>query len=160
MNLGERLRRHRLEAGLTQEELAGQAGLSLRAVSDLERGIRRYPYPDTVQRLANALGLDADERSTLMLARRNRISATEFVEPGAAQPGATGTPPATWPGKPMMPLPVPLSSFVGREQELVGVRGRLKRTRLLTLVGFGGVGKTRLALRIAAEVWAEYADGL
>lgn len=57
-------------------------------------------------------------------------------------------------------LPVQLTSFVGREQE----RGELKRllatTRLLTLTGSGGAGKTRLALQVAAEELEEFADGV
>ena len=50
---GALLRRHRLTAGLTQEELAERAGVSARAVSDLERGVDRAPYPATVRRLAD-----------------------------------------------------------------------------------------------------------
>ena len=56
-SFGERLRRLREAAGLTQEELAGAAGLTPNAVSDLERGRRRRPYPHTVRSLADALGL-------------------------------------------------------------------------------------------------------
>jgi predicted ATPase len=56
--------------------------------------------------------------------------------------------------------PSPLSSFVGRERELVEVRRLLGTTRLLTLTGAGGVGKTRLALRVGAEVAADYLDGV
>ena len=44
---GESLRRYRLAAGLTQEALARLAGLSARGIADLERGSRRFPYPDT-----------------------------------------------------------------------------------------------------------------
>jgi transcriptional regulator with XRE-family HTH domain len=53
-------------AGLTQEELALRAGLSPAAVSALERGIRRRPYPHTVRTLADALQLSADERAALL----------------------------------------------------------------------------------------------
>jgi len=67
---GEELRRHRLSAGLTQEELARAAGLSARGIADLERGVRRFPYPDTVDRLATALGLDESGRATLVSLRR------------------------------------------------------------------------------------------
>jgi predicted ATPase/DNA-binding CsgD family transcriptional regulator len=57
-------------------------------------------------------------------------------------------------------LPVALSSFVGRERELRELRGALTDTRLLTLTGAGGCGKTRLALRVAAEVEDRFADGV
>jgi predicted ATPase/class 3 adenylate cyclase len=57
-------------------------------------------------------------------------------------------------------LPVQLTSFVGREKEITEVRGLLARTRLLTLTGVGGSGKTRLALHVVAEVLPEYPDGV
>jgi predicted ATPase/class 3 adenylate cyclase len=56
-------------------------------------------------------------------------------------------------------LPSQLTSFVGREEEIAEVRSLLERTRLLTLTGAGGTGKTRLALQVATEVLLEFADG-
>jgi predicted ATPase len=56
-------------------------------------------------------------------------------------------------------LPAEVSSFVGRENELVEAQRRLAGTRLLSLTGAGGVGKTRIALRLAARVLHEYSDG-
>ncbi|HEY7034730.1 MAG TPA: LuxR C-terminal-related transcriptional regulator [Thermomicrobiales bacterium] len=58
--------------------------------------------------------------------------------------------------------PVPLTSFVGREREIATVTAFLRheRVRLLTLTGPGGVGKTRLALRVAEEIGAGFADGI
>ena len=64
------LRRHRAVAGLTQEELAERAGLSVRGLRYLEQGLRR-PYPDTVQRLVDALALSAEDRQLLMAAARS-----------------------------------------------------------------------------------------
>jgi DNA-binding winged helix-turn-helix (wHTH) protein len=57
-------------------------------------------------------------------------------------------------------LPVPLTSFIGRERELVEIKRLLRSTRLLTVVGVGGIGKTRLALQAAAEVIDAYRDGV
>jgi predicted ATPase/class 3 adenylate cyclase len=56
-------------------------------------------------------------------------------------------------------LPEQLTSFVGREEEMAAVQRLLGRTRMLTLTGAGGTGKTRLALQIAAETLTEYRDG-
>jgi predicted ATPase/class 3 adenylate cyclase len=61
----------------------------------------------------------------------------------------------TFPGN----LPVQLSSFVGREEELARVAKAVGETRLVTLVGVGGVGKTRLALQVAADVMPGFPDG-
>ncbi len=55
-------------ARLTQEELAERAGLSARAITDLERGVRRFSYLDTVARLVDALGLGDSERAELRAA--------------------------------------------------------------------------------------------
>jgi predicted ATPase/class 3 adenylate cyclase len=56
-------------------------------------------------------------------------------------------------------LPVQVTSFVGREEQIAEVRRLLSRTRLLTLTGAGGTGKTRLALQVASEALTEYRDG-
>lgn len=57
-------------------------------------------------------------------------------------------------------LPIQLTSFIGREQEVREVARRLRSIRLLTLTGAGGIGKTRLAIQVAAEVLAEFKDGV
>jgi predicted ATPase len=57
-------------------------------------------------------------------------------------------------------LPVPLTSFIGRERELAEVRRRLGSTRLLTLVGDGGTGKTRLAAELGGQVLKDYEHGV
>src|SRR4051794_16548884 len=57
-------------------------------------------------------------------------------------------------------LPQLLSSFIGREREVAEVRELLSATRLVTLTGAGGAGKTRLALHVAGEVLGTYANGV
>ena len=140
-HFGARLRRLREGAGLTQEELASRAGLSTRAISSLERGERKHPYPHTARSLADALGLADDERVPLLAAVPSRG--------GAAQAPAIAPPESS--------LPIPPTPLLGRERELPEVRGLLGEVRLLTLTGTGGVGKTRLALEAAR---ASLADGL
>lgn len=57
-------------------------------------------------------------------------------------------------------LPAQLSSFVGREREVAEIKQQLEKSRLLTLIGAGGMGKTRLALRVAGELIEQYPDGV
>jgi transcriptional regulator with XRE-family HTH domain len=138
------LQDHRHAAGLSQEELAELAGISRRGVSDLERGLRRAPYLATVRRLADALHLSEAERS-------------RFIGAGRGEPSM---PAPTTPG-PMRSdnLPRQLTSFVGHDDDLLELRRLLTSTQLLTLTGTGGMGKTRLALRLAQDVSPQYEDG-
>jgi non-specific serine/threonine protein kinase len=148
---GELLRRHRLSVGLTQEELAERAQVSPRAISDLERGQRNRPWRETVQLLATALNLEPSQRAELQAAARRG---------GAPSTESAGRLPAEIDVSRRTNLPIQLTSFVGREREIVEVRRRLEATRLLTLTGPGGCGKTRLALQVAADEWEEYPNGV
>src|SRR5437588_9538657 len=58
------------------------------------------------------------------------------------------------------PLPRPLSSFVGRRSEIAELKSILARTRLLTLTGPGGCGKTRLAIELASEGRSQFPQGI
>ncbi len=139
---GALLRRFRDRAELTQEALAERAGLSPDAIGLLERGERRHPQQHTIRRLAAALGLDAAERT--LFERSARHGAPR-------QPAAAYAPP-----------PVPPTSFVGRGEELAALAHLLTAgsTRLVTLTGPGGVGKTRLALAVAARLSGHFAAGI
>ncbi|MGI8914974.1 MAG: ATP-binding protein [Chloroflexota bacterium] len=141
----ERLRRLRIAAHLTQEELAERAGLTAKAIGALERGERRHPYPHTLRLLGDALGLSIAERAALKLA-----------VPGRDHPAAS-VPALTTP-----PLPLPLTRLIGREQAEAEVAALLRcpDVRLVTLSGPGGIGKTRLALQVAAEALGRYPDGV
>src|SRR5919204_3610001 len=91
---GELLKRYRLAAGLTQAQLAERAGLSERAISDLERGARRMPQRATLQLLAQALGLAGAEHATLHAAVvRTRPPTTAEGPPGPAACASTGSVP-------------------------------------------------------------------
>ena len=57
-------------------------------------------------------------------------------------------------------LPQPLTRLIGREQDLTEIRQRLARSRLVSLTGPGGCGKTRLALAVVAELQAGFPDGV
>ncbi len=140
---GEMLRRSRLAAGLTQEDLASRAGLSVRAVSDLERGVKKRPHFETVRMLADGLNLALPDRAALLAAARSST---------LPAPSASAVRPR---------LPVPPTALVGREMEVAAAVALLRRpdVRLLTLTGPGGVGKSRLALAVATELADEFSDG-
>lgn len=57
-------------------------------------------------------------------------------------------------------LPTPLTSFIGREQDIIELAQRLVSARLLTLTGTGGVGKTRLAIEVASKILDRFEDGV
>ena len=78
------LRQLRVAARLTQEELAQGAGISVRAVSDLERGVNRTAQKETARLLAGALGLDGPDGELFVAAARGRVPAGEVL---AAVPG-------------------------------------------------------------------------
>ena len=87
---GEQVRQFRRRAGLSQAELAERANLSAAAVTTLERGVRRAPYPRTVEALAVALGLSAAERAALVAAAQQ----TRPVRPPVGQRRRRGGPAA------------------------------------------------------------------
>jgi predicted ATPase/transcriptional regulator with XRE-family HTH domain len=127
------LRQLRADAGLTQEELAEAASLSPRSISDLERGINLIPRKETARLLADALSLAGPQRAVFEAAALGRAFAGD--------------------------LPIQLSSFVGRVDELAGLAAAMHRSCLVTVVGAGGVGKTRLALYAAAGQRPSFRDG-
>jgi transcriptional regulator with XRE-family HTH domain len=148
-SFGEQLRRLREGAGLTQEELASRAGLTAKAVSALERGERKRPYPHTIRSLSDALGLSEEERAALAEAvLRRRDGDAPFPRKEAAASVST--------------LPASLTPLVGREREVDEIEGLLSRfaVRLLTLTGPGGIGKTRLAIEVTQKAAGDFPDGV
>jgi len=137
------LKRFRLAVGLTHEALAERASLSARAISDLERGVSRAPRQRSLALLSKALELNSEQRDMLE-------TAAHFP---AVVPERAELP---------FPLPVQLTSFIGRTREMTAVLALLRQQsiRLVTLTGPGGIGKTRLALRIAEDLRPEFPDGI
>ena len=133
---GTQLKALREAAGFTQEELATIAGLSVHAVSALERGERRRPHPETVRALSAALDLTGSTRDALVVSARAPAHGSTVAERGGVS------------------LPLSPTLLLGRDGDVQTLRLWLANpdTRLITLTGPGGVGKTRLALEIARAV--------
>jgi len=119
--------------------------MSVGTIGAYERGVRAAPSPDSLERLAAALRLTRTSRTDLeRAARRTQPTLDDFGVRAAAVYGATDALPPD--------LPAYTSPFVGRTRELSEIDDLLRRHRVVTLVGAGGIGKTRTAVRLAATV--------
>jgi predicted ATPase/DNA-binding XRE family transcriptional regulator len=138
------LREHRLAVGFSQEELAERAGLSVKTIGALERGERRRPYRWTIGQLAGALQLSHSRQAEMerAAARSSSFEATDVP----SEPQSDN-------------LPNCLSEFVGREATTAAIEKLVANHRLVTLVGAGGIGKTRLAVHVAVRMKDAYRDG-
>jgi tetratricopeptide (TPR) repeat protein/transcriptional regulator with XRE-family HTH domain len=152
------LRRRRIVARLTQEQLASRAGLSARSLGDIERGRVRNPRTDTVQLLGQALGLTGAE-----LDRFETLARADYWA------GRDSTPPEPRPAEPGPPrpaqLPADVSAFTGRHAHLQQLDAVLASTTspaavvISAITGTAGVGKTALAIHWAHHVRHHFPDG-
>ena len=157
------VRRYRVAAGLTQEELAALAGLDVRTISDIERGRTTRPHRSTVDRLARALDRDdlayeavRARRLTGEQASSSSSGTVPFPPPSAGQGDA----------QPRQ-MPAGVRHFTGRADELTMLTrllnhsGADKPGTLATSVisGTAGVGKTALAVHWAHQVAGHFPDG-
>ena len=173
---GEWLRKQRVAAGLTQEDLAERSGVSVRAIADLERGRTRRPYPSSVKALVRALGL-SDEAGAGLVARyraggdgastggdRDADDAGAADNAGGSGGGGTG-------GGAAVPrqLPAGVANFAGRAVELAALDAVLDGgpaapgdgagVVISAIGGTAGVGKTALALHWAHKIAHRFPDG-
>lgn len=125
---GDLLRDFRVRAGLSQSELAEKANISASAVGAIERGARKAPYRSTVSLLARALQLDGGETAALQ----------------AARTAARATPTSD-----AHNIITDRTSLVGRDEDLDHILRLVRRSRIVSVTGSGGVGKTRVALEAA-----------
>jgi tetratricopeptide (TPR) repeat protein/DNA-binding XRE family transcriptional regulator len=183
---GGRLVACRRLAGLSQEELAERSGLSGRTIRQLESGRVRWPHPETVRRLADALGLRGEARDEFTATAGRRLApAASPADP--ARPAGPGTPigtggarvatpvpgchsaPGAGPGMPVpRQLPPGARDFTGRKAELDVLASLLDApggtdgggTVVISAIGgTAGVGKTALALHWAHRAAAHFPDG-
>jgi predicted ATPase/transcriptional regulator with XRE-family HTH domain len=158
VSFGAWVTRQRKALDLTRQQLAGRVGCSVSALRKIESDDRR-PSRQMAELLADGLHIPSDQHATfLQVARGQRrverlVAVTPRAEarylPGEGRPRPT-------PRLPLSPTP-----FVGREQELAGLARLLcdRECRLLTLVGPGGIGKTRLAIEAASRHQDQFPDG-
>jgi predicted ATPase/transcriptional regulator with XRE-family HTH domain len=163
MAFGQRVRQHRKELDLTQEDFAQRVGISTETVSKIERGERR-PSKHVAERMAQVLELAAADRAAFVRAARVLLSdpSEPPASPAFSPPPAVTTPAVAAPRRPRVNLPTPSTALVGRVAELSELARLLNDPdcRLLTLSGPGGIGKTRLAIEATSRQAARFDDGV
>ena len=148
---GDWLRQQRHHLQLTREQFAERVGCSVALLRKIEDGERR-PSTQIAELMANCLNIPPAERSTFVRVARGELNLERLapeVKPAAVSPRRVNLP----------VLPTPL---IGRQREVEELSRLLRdpHCRLLTLVGPGGMGKTRLAIETAAQLQADFADGV
>jgi tetratricopeptide (TPR) repeat protein/transcriptional regulator with XRE-family HTH domain len=174
VSFGVLLRRHRGNRGLTQEQLAERAGLHAQEISKLERDVVRSPRSTTVQSLADALKLGAQEEEAFAAAARGegasaplgQIEGSNAESILASMPTEVMPPCAPLPTGSHMPLaPNPL--FVGRGDDLLQVATALRGGdttvalgQVVACTGLSGLGKTQLAVELVHRYGRFFTGGV
>jgi predicted ATPase/transcriptional regulator with XRE-family HTH domain len=150
-SFGQRIKQQRRELDLTQEALAVRAGYSVDTIRRVEAGSLR-PSRQLAEILAAKLEIPPAEQAALVaLARSGRLRQAASAPGGSAAPQAAA----------VVGLPAQQTPLIGRRREITACLAVLRAAdaRLLTLVGPGGAGKTRLAFRITEELGGGFGDG-
>ncbi|HEY0602088.1 MAG TPA: tetratricopeptide repeat protein [Herpetosiphonaceae bacterium] len=148
--LGHWIKERRRAIALSREALADQVGCSIETIRKIETG-RRRPSLQIAERMAVALQVSESDRPQFLQLARAKDDPTG---PAALPAGGSERIAST--------LPVPYTPLIGRAADLERTARLLSQpeVRLLTLLGPGGVGKTRLALQLIAELETAFADGV
>jgi predicted ATPase/transcriptional regulator with XRE-family HTH domain len=152
---GEWLRQQRNQLKLTREQFAERVGCSVALLRKIEDGERR-PSTQIAELIANSLNVPPANRSTFVRVARGELNLERL--PAILKPVAVPiVPPAPRVNLPVLPTPL-----IGRQREVEELAQLLRdpHCRLLTLVGPGGMGKTRLAIETAAHSQTVFADGV
>jgi predicted ATPase/DNA-binding XRE family transcriptional regulator len=145
ISFGTWLRQKRRSLDLTQKAFADRVGCAEITVRRMEADEYK-PSKELALTLFEKLGIPGSERSQWISFARGMSSLPIQSIPDA--------------NKPKTNLPASLSSFIGREQEQTEIMGLIAKNRLVTLVGTGGMGKTRLALQVGQRLLNNYPDGV
>src|SRR5512135_1608227 len=153
---GEWLRQQRTHLKLTREQFAERVGCSVALLRKIEDGERR-PSTQIAELIANSLNIPEADRATFVRVARGELNIERL--PAVLKPSTTSTATALPTRNNLPVLPTPL---IGRQREVEELRQLLRdpHCRLLTLVGPGGIGKTRLAIETASHVQAAFAEGV
>jgi len=150
---GEWLLQQRNLRRLTREEFANRVGCSVAMLRKIENCERR-PSTQIAELIANTLEIPPAEHAIFVRVARGELSAERLSE---AKPANTTHPPTSKNNLPILPTPL-----IGRQREvdeLIRLLGD-PQCRLLTLVGPGGIGKTRLAIEAASRIQNEFSNGV
>lgn len=158
------LRKRRTELGITRADLAEQLGFSFDLLRKLESGLRR-PSGQIAQLLADRFHIPTDEREAFITFARAGAVTILAPAPGSADPDLSNVNAANpWRRAYVQRtnLPAVLTPLVGRVREREVARDLIlhPKTRLLTLTGAPGIGKTRLGLQLASDLVGQFDDGV
>ena len=153
------LKRRRQELDLTQEQLAQRASCSVFAIRKMESG-ERHPSRQLARTLARSLEIPHEDEAVFIKAARGEVSMERLAS--LARTPSYDSPPAVKSSPLPVHLPKPLTRFIGREPELSSLSQLLQEPHcsLITIIGPGGIGKTRLAIEAAQHVQDLFPDGI
>jgi non-specific serine/threonine protein kinase len=143
---GEWLRRQRRALDLSRQNLANQAGCAEITLRRIEAGTLK-PSKELALLLLEKVGIPQNERE-------------QWIGYARGQSGMPSQEQSIFAVQRQTNLPALLTSFIGREKELVDAIKLLEKYRLVTLAGPGGVGKTRLAFKVGEQVLSNYPNGV
>src|SRR5687767_12556482 len=139
------LRRQRRDLDLTRQAFANQVGCAEVTLRRVEAGTLK-PSKELASILLEKLGIPETEKP-LWISFARGLSAFPLSSNSSSSKAVTN-------------LPAPLTTFIGREKEQSEVTKLVAIHRLVTLIGPGGIGKTRLALRVGEQVLEGHANGV
>ena len=155
-SFGRWLQKRRKALDLTREEFAQKVGCSASTLRKLETEERR-PSKQLAELLANNLEIPAEERATFIKIARGELSVWNLKSPLPLPNLGLLQSPQVFSNS----IPIPPTPLIGRESELSVLRQMLAnpQCRLITLVGPGGIGKTRLAVEVACDQYDKFENG-
>jgi non-specific serine/threonine protein kinase len=139
------LRKQRRALDLSRQAFADQVGCAEVTLRRIEAGTLK-PSKELANIILERLGIDETSRPGWISFARGISSLPGFSPPSIKKPNSN--------------LPAQLTTFVGREKEQADIIKRINKHRLVTLTGSGGVGKTRLSLKVGKRVLEDFADGV